>query len=47
MIPTAETTVVRTANRMKALDVQGNELSALDPVVDDVRELKSKLELEN
>ena len=46
MIPAAESTVVRTANRMKALDVQGRELEALEPISDDVRELKSKLELE-
>ena len=46
MIPAAESTVVRTANRMKSLDVQGRELPNLDPLGDEVRPIKSKLELE-
>ena len=46
MIPSAETTVVRTAKRMKELDVQGKELSAIDPVENSVRKLNRKLELE-
>jgi DNA anti-recombination protein RmuC len=44
MIPAAESTVVRSANRLKELDVQGRELPNLEHVTD-VRELKSKLEL--
>ena len=46
MIPSAETTVVRTAKRMKELDVQGRELNSIDPVENNVRKLNRKLELE-
>ncbi len=46
MIPSAETTVVRTARKMKELDVQGRELTPIDPVENSVRKLNRKLELE-
>ena len=46
MIPAAETTVVRSANRMKALDVQGRELPSVEPLSDDVRVIQNKLELD-
>jgi DNA recombination protein RmuC len=46
MIPSAETTVVRTARRMKELDVQGRDLTPIEPVENNVRQLNRKLELE-
>ena len=45
MIPTAETTVLSAAKRMKSLDVAGKPLQALPEVSENVRSLESKLEL--
>ena len=45
MIPTAETTVLSAAKKMKSLDVAGKPLQGLPEVSENVRSLESKLEL--
>ena len=46
MIPTAETTVLSAAKKMKALDVSGKPLKALPEVSENLRILESKLALD-
>ena len=46
MIPTAETTVLSAAKKMKALDVSGKPLKTLPEVSENLRILESKLALD-
>ena len=46
MIPTAETTVLSAAKKMKSLDVSGKPLKALPEVSENLRNLESKLALD-
>lgn len=46
MIPTAETTVLSAAKKMKSLDVSGKPLKALPEISENVRILESKLALD-
>ena len=47
MIPTAETTVLSAAKRMKSLDVAGKPLTPMSEVSESVRPLQNKLQLES
>jgi DNA recombination protein RmuC len=47
MIPTAETTVLSAAKRMKSLDVAGKPLTPMSEVSESVRSLQNKLQLES
>jgi hypothetical protein len=46
MIPTAETTVLSAAKKMKSLDVSGKPLKAFPEVSENLRILESKLALD-
>jgi len=46
MIPTAETTVLSAAKKMKSLDVSGKPLKAFPEVLENLRNLESKLALD-